>query len=257
VLSRLILIIALVAAVYYGLRWFLNTPPHKVAKVLRKGLLYGGIGLLVLLVLTGRLHWLFAALGALVPLVQRGLALARVVPLVRQVLGMARGGGIGGGLGGGAGGNTGRTSEITTRFLRMTLDHDSGDMDGVVLEGPLEGRDLSALDLDELRELYGMCRAADAQSAAVLEAYLDRHHGDAWRQGEQEGQRTRDTGAAADAGPMTREEAAAVLGVPADADADTVRAAHRRLMQKLHPDRGGSDYLAAKVNRAKDLLIAG
>lgn len=248
-LTRLIIIIALVAAVYYGLRWFLNTPPAQVAKVLRQGLLYGGIGLLVLLVLSGRLHWLFAALGALVPLVQRGLALARVVPLVRRVLGMAQGGG-----GGGPGAGGGRTSTIATRFLRMTLDHDSGVMDGVVLEGPYQGRELSAMDLEALQALYRQCRAADDQSTAVLEAYLDRTHGDAWRQGA-----GADDAAGGNpghgGGTMTRDEAAAVLGVPPDADTATVRAAHRRLMQKLHPDRGGSDYLAAKVNQAKDLML--
>ncbi len=250
-LTRLIIVIAVVAAVWFALRWFINTPPEKLAKGLRKGLLYGGIGLLVLLVLTGRLHWLFAALGALVPLIQRGLALARVVPMVRQVMGMARGAGLGGG-GGGAG--AGRTSTISTRFLRMTLDHDSGAMDGVVLEGPLEGRELSSLGLEDLQDLYRQCRA-DEQSAAVLEAYLDRVHGDAWREGAGDGGEREHHRSGGGTGPMTREEAAAVLGVAEDADTDTIRAAHRRLMQKLHPDRGGSDYLAAKINQAKDLLL--
>jgi curved DNA-binding protein CbpA len=54
---------------------------------------------------------------------------------------------------------------------------------------------------------------------------------------------------------MNRDEALAVLGLKNGATADTIRAAHRRLMKELHPDRGGSDYLAAKVNQAKDVLL--
>ncbi len=58
-------------------------------------------------------------------------------------------------------------------------------------------------------------------------------------------------------GPMTRAEAADMLGVPVDAERDEIVAAHRRLIQKLHPDRGGTDYLAARLNEARDRLLEG
>jgi DnaJ-class molecular chaperone len=55
---------------------------------------------------------------------------------------------------------------------------------------------------------------------------------------------------------MSREEALSILGLKADAGREDIIAAHRRLMQKVHPDRGGSDYMAAQINKAKDILLA-
>ncbi|MBI3451933.1 MAG: DnaJ domain-containing protein [Rhodospirillales bacterium] len=155
-----------------------------------------------------------------------------------------------------AGPAPGQHSDIETAWLRMSLDHDSGAMDGVILAGPLRGRRLGELSADQLLELLAECRLHDAEGAQVLEAYLDRVQPD-WRQ-------AGDHGAASEGGggggtssaTMTREEAYRILGVEPGASKAAIREAHRRLMMKLHPDQGGSTYLAAKINQAKDLLLA-
>jgi len=255
VLGRLIILGALIVGLLWFLHWFRTTPPERVARLLKRGALYGGIGLILLLALTGRLNPLFAALAAAVPLVLRMVNLLRVLPAIQQVLRMLGVSGLPGAAGASPGAaGAGRTSAIRTRFLEMTLEHDSGRMDGLVLEGAYRGRRLSDLGLDQLLQLLAECRRADAQSAAVLEAYLDRTQGDDWR--ERDGGE-RSSGAGAPHAPMSRDEALAILGLNPGATEPEIRDAHRRLMQKLHPDRGGSDYLAAKINQAKDLLLGG
>ncbi len=57
-------------------------------------------------------------------------------------------------------------------------------------------------------------------------------------------------------GTMTVDEAWQVLGLQPGADAAAIRAAHRRLMRGAHPDSGGSDWLAARINQARDILLA-
>jgi hypothetical protein len=247
---RLLLLILLVTAILWFLYWFRTTPPERIARVLRKTVLWGLIGLLVVAALTGRLNPIFAAMGAAIPLILRAANLLRLVPALQQLL---RSLGLDGVIGSTRAGGAGQTSTIRTRYLSMRLDHASGALAGSVLDGPFKGRELGALTLSELRRLHEFYRDADAQSLAVLEAYLDREHGEGWREGidpstDQERPASRGAG-------LSEAEARSILGVAADADAETIRAAHRRLMQRLHPDRGGSDYLAAKINEAKRRLL--
>jgi hypothetical protein len=123
-------------------------------------------------------------------------------------------------------------------------------MDGLVLEGECQGQRLSELGRDALLRLLERCRCEDSQSASLLEAYLDRTQGEDWRQTAPGGSQAHTSSV-----HMNREEALAVLGLPVGADDAAIRDAHRRLMQRLHPDRGGSDYLAAKLNEAKRALL--
>ncbi|HXE03598.1 MAG TPA: DnaJ domain-containing protein [Methyloceanibacter sp.] len=149
----------------------------------------------------------------------------------------------------------GRKSEVRTEGLEMVLDHDSGEMEGRCLKGQFAGRMLSSLSEAELLVLLAELRSTDAQGAALIEAYLDRR-AQGWREGRAE-EAAKEQARAPRGGRirMPREEAYEVLGLKKGAGEDEIRAAHRKLMMKVHPDQGGSDYLAARINEAKDVLL--
>ncbi|WP_043340199.1 J domain-containing protein [Belnapia moabensis] len=136
-------------------------------------------------------------------------------------------------------------STVETATLAMHLDHVTGTLSGRILRGAQAGRDLASLDLPAILALVAECRTADPESIPLLETWLDRTH-PGWRDAASEPM---------ESGPMTRAEALAILGLAEGADAEAIRAAHRRLMQSAHPDRGGSDWLAARVNQARDILL--
>ena len=145
----------------------------------------------------------------------------------------------------------GQASRVATGLIAMQLDHDTGRMEGDVLAGPLKGRKLSSLTLPEAQAFHAQCAAAADQSRALFEAWIERSRPE-WRAQWNSGAGR----APATASPkMTRAEALAILGLKEGASADDVRAAHRRLMKTAHPDLGGSDYLAAKINEAKEFLL--
>lgn len=143
------------------------------------------------------------------------------------------------------------TSDVASTYLRMELDHATGALDGLVLDGKWRGRKLSELDANALLDLLATLRIEDTDGAQLLEAYLDRTHPE-WR-----GAAASTSASAPSEGPMTRQEAARLLGVAENASEDEIKSAHRRLMMKVHPDHGGSDYLAAKINAAKATLLGG
>lgn len=148
----------------------------------------------------------------------------------------------------------GRRSSVRTAALEMELDHDSGALEGIVLTGKHEGRQLAGLTLDELLEL-GREFASDGESVQLLETYLDSRF-PVWREHAKADAGGRQAGAPA-SGAMTKQEAYKILGLEAGASAADIRKAHRRLMQRLHPDLGGTSFLAARINEAKEILLDG
>ena len=142
--------------------------------------------------------------------------------------------------------SAGQTSSVRTDMLEMTLDHDSGDMDGMVRSGEFAGRQLSAMSGDELEALLAQAWRRDAQAAQLLEAFIRRRQQS--RNGGKQSPR-------AEQRFMTLDEAYAVLGLPPGASREEIQLAHRNLMKKYHPDQGGTTYLASKINEAKELLL--
>jgi hypothetical protein len=250
-LPRLILVVAALLAVVLVLRWFARLPPGQAARVLRWGLFIALLLVLVLLAATGRLNWIFALVASLAPLFRRLILLAfGNLPVLGGLYRQYRSARTR------RRPSPGQTSRIDTTFLSMALDHDTGEMSGEVLAGQFKGAQLRDLDFDQLLQLMNECQAQDADSVALLEAYLDRMHADEWREQKAES-KERSTPPPHSESGMTRDEALEILGLAPGASEEDIIAAHRRLMQRLHPDRGGSDWLAAKLNQAKDLLLAG
>lgn len=144
-------------------------------------------------------------------------------------------------------GGGGRYSDVRTQWIDMVLDHNSGAMTGTVLSGAFSGRTLESLSEDEALSLHAEV-SGDPQSVQLLEAFLDRTF-ENWRS------RAHETSGGASSGPMTREKALEILGLADGASDDDIRAAHRELMKKVHPDQGGSTFLATQINAAKDFLL--
>lgn len=227
---RALVLLFAIAGVYLTLQWFLRQPQRTRA---RAALTVIGLGL-VMLALIGRLPWIFGVVGGLLPLLVAMVTARRQRRddrLHRE-------------------GPAGAQSVVETRFLRMTLDHASGEMAGQVLEGRFAGQEFEALSKQQLLTLLNDFVGEDDESAALLRAYLDRTYGTDWQEA------SRDDGDTDELfGEMTRSAAYAILGLEEGASKEQIIAAHGRLIQRLHPDRGGSTFLAAKINQARDLLL--
>lgn len=240
-MPALVLALVIVAGFALVVAWLLRANPSSLARIARILLVVvGGIGVGAMLIfglrfLPGLLPELFGLAGIIITaLIARA---ARHRP-----------------SGGFSSPGSGQRTEVRTTFLQAWIDHGSGDVGGTVLAGRFAGRTLDALADAELIELHAEC-TADADSLRVLEAYLDRRLGADWRNTQDSrSQRPPPRGPRTD---MTREEALAVLGLAESATADEIRAAHRRLIQRMHPDVGGTADLAARINRAKDVLLDG
>ncbi len=240
---RLLVLILLPVMAYYAVksartRFNLNPRQTQILFAIMAALL-----VVAVLILMGRLpiHFILAPLGAAGAFLLRFLpTLLRLLPfwqMLQSRTASARPR------------SSNQNSTIRTEFLAMELQHDTGNMDGTVLKGAFANQKLSALTLTqllELREIY----IVDSDSLQVLEAYLDRTQ-EKWRA--QSGQEK--TTAEVDESTMTRELALEILGLEEGAGEKDISNAHRTLMQRLHPDRGGSDYLAKKINLAKDFLL--
>ncbi|WP_421851208.1 DnaJ domain-containing protein [Oricola sp.] len=227
-MSTLIVLIGLAAFLVLAVLYFMSAPPARIAAILR------GSGPL-LVALAGLLLAVAGRFGAGAPLIMLALAWwgrQRRAQAYQHT--------------------PGQRSTVRSAWLEMELDHDTGDMNGLVLVGPFEGRALDDLSDAELRQL-AMALADDRESAELLEAYLDRRS-PGWRDDVDPDIGARHSGPY-HSGAMTEQEAYKILGLEPGATVAQVRQAHRSLMQRVHPDLGGNAFLAQRVNEARDVLL--
>ncbi|WP_052741755.1 DnaJ domain-containing protein [Kiloniella litopenaei] len=245
-IAYFILGIGLFVGTMFLARWYSRANPATVLKTIKIILAIIGLFIALFLLFTGRIFMVLAAIPLLLPMLLRTRALFSRLKAAR-------------------GGTAGQSSEVVTTFLKMKLDHDSGEMDGLILAGDHKGCWLSELNLDQLEDLYRHYSAEEIKSAELLSAYASRRFGEKWAGNEDESAQQRDDAdygskdneAKNHMGHMDRKKALEILGLEGNPSPDEIRQAHRKLMQKLHPDHGGSTYLATQVNQAKEILLKG
>lgn len=199
---------------------------------------------LVYLTFTGKMHFLVAIGAAVLPFIIRLAPFIKYIPVLRKYYQQKKSS---------QKTNDGETSSIETSLLTMIINHDTGQMEGIIRVGRFADKKLTECSEEQLFRLYQQAENNHQDSLSVLNAYLDRVIGGQWRQRfeSEKADKVKQT----DTNEMSTSEALDILGINSDASREEIIKAHRKLIQKLHPDRGGSHYLAAKLNQAKALLL--
>jgi len=219
-------------------RWYVDAEPKDVLKVLK---VFGILFVLVivgLVLASGRIGMLWLVLLGLLPWIGRFRALSRQADNLRGPV-------------------TGQRVDRRTDFVVIYLNPETGDMDGRVLQGPQRGKLLSELSIDALVTLYEAASLEDAESASILEAYLDRMHDKSWRR------KSRSANAAEtmENTPellekmMSRSEAYTTLGLQPGASKNEIENAFTKLIQTGHPDETIAQDIATRAARAKSTLL--
>lgn len=230
---RIILALATIALIFWAFARWKALPPSQRKQSLWRTLLIAGFVLCIAAVLTGRLHWIGAVLAAGAALLKFGFStIIRALPFLHVL----------------------RKSpflnepQFKTRFLEVKIELKGGQVFGKVIDGPHQGKELSSLSVEELIELENHYKENDKASYYLIRVIRQRagyqdQSGDRQQQNYQS------------VGEPSVDEAFQILGLEPGCDKKDIIKAHRTLMQKLHPDRGGNDYLASRVNIAKDTLM--
>ena len=230
-MPKLLVLIAAIVGLWYWWTYQKNLASDKRRPFLWKSGFWLILSIAIYLVVTGRMHWLGAGIAALVPILRTILIWGgRAGPLLRLF-----------------GRFKTTPSQFRSQFLVVTINFSSGSIDGEIISGDFSGKKLAELSEAELKQLLEQYKTLDKESYILLQAYLI-------RSGSSSGQSYQQYNHS-NISELSPNEAYEILGLPNTATKDEIVKAHKRLMQRMHPDRGGSDYLAAKINAAKDLLI--
>ncbi|WP_045825344.1 molecular chaperone DnaJ [Teredinibacter turnerae] len=238
-LLRLLLAAAVIAVFYYFMGRYKRLAPEDRKKWLLQAALVGTCILLLLGAVTGRMHWIGAVIAGLLGFARFGL---RLFGGLSPFLGL---------LGKGA---SLANPVFSTPHLRVTLNLEKKQLSGEVIEGPYTGRRLANLTDAQLLELEALYETNDKRSYYLIRLVRQQSAAHGFNHDHQNQNY-------AEVGNPSYNEALQILGLEAYVDQTPpdralVIKAHKRLMQKLHPDRGGNDYLASRVNQAKDTVLA-
>lgn len=225
----MIIKLILAIAIILGLFWFISKmnrlPPEQKKKHIYKALLFGLAGILIIGTLTGRMHWLGAAFAALLPLMKIGMnTLGRVLPLWMN--------------------HTGGVASFQTEHLNVKVHIQSGTVSGDIINGPHSGRDLDDLSSSELNELESYYQDIDKKSYYLIRLKLKRGSQEQSNQAQPPS-----------FGTPSREEALQILGLAGEPEESEIKTAHKKLINRVHPDKGGNDFLASRINQARDVLL--
>ncbi len=219
-----------------------NTPDPKQKKLLLQKTVIGVLVVaLLLLVLTGRVHWIGAIFAGILASFRQLLPLIlRYLPMLTQFYRQFS-----------SGSSPPNTSTVNSKIIVMTLDHTTGKLSGKVLDGEYKGCALDEMSHDDLQNLYKYCVEMDMNSAKLLESYLSDRFGEQFRDNS-----TNDNNySTQSSNEMSVSEALQILGLEGKPDHDEITEAYRKIMQKFHPDRGGNQYFATKANQAREVLL--
>ena len=244
-MSRLVFLIILFGVGYLLYHLYGKQLRSQGPKGLIKPALIAAIVLLLLAVATGRANAVFALIGGLFAAAWRfAPVLVRFYPQIRQILGKFAPGAMGG---------TGNVSKVTTATLVMNLDHATGRIDGDITAGQFKDKRLSELSFEEILQFYTICERQDPEALRLLQAFMEREFPDQWQNSTKRSSSAPPPDASES---VSVSEAWEILGLPPGADKAAIITAHKKLMGRLHPDKGGSTFLASRVNQAKDRLIS-
>ena len=244
-MTRIALTLLVVAILFTIILYRRKKTAQQRKKFIYKLLLSILVLTLTFLTLTGRMHFLVAIGAAVLPFLSKLLPLIKYIPILRNFYQQRKAT---------KQPDKGKVSTVETSLFIMTLNHDTGHMDGEVLSGEFSEKKLSELSSEQLLDLYRLTKNNHPDSLSILEAYLDREKGENWRQDYEESAQAQPTQNTTN--EMNTSEAYDILGLENGANREEIINAHRKLIQKLHPDRGGNNYLAAKLNQAKEHLLS-
>ncbi|MDC0998281.1 hypothetical protein OAS66_03210 [Alphaproteobacteria bacterium] len=221
------------------LYFFINTPPAQLKRIVfwSTGIVSVGIFIFLLYRLSGSFLWSWVVF--LIPLILRWRGL---IQQIRRAAKTA------------SGPAKGQVSSVNTEFLEMNLNHDTGEMSGLVKKGEKKGYRIETLNLNQLLELIEESKS-DAASIQLLERFLDKYFDENWRETYQSSSDRYENNNDYSSDSISRAQALKILGLVEPVTDEQIKEAHRRLILANHPDRGGSTFLATQINKAKDVLL--